>query len=89
MTKLVKRLLCTMMAIMMCFGGMAFAAEKQSELPLTTKGETLVIYCDFNASQSSVYSDLTEHPVIKKTRERCAYQHHQSVSNLHHCRFRY
>lgn len=66
MTKLVKRLLCTMMAIMMCFGGMAFAAEKQSELPLTTKGETLVIYCDFNASQSSVYSDLTEHPVIKK-----------------------
>lgn len=66
MTKLVKRLLCTMMAIMMCFGGMAFAAEKQSELPLTTKGETLVIYCDFNASQASVYSDLTEHPVIKK-----------------------
>lgn len=66
MTKRVKHLLCALLVIAFCFGSMAIAAEKQSELPLTTKGETLVIYCDFNASQSSVYSDLSEHPVIKK-----------------------
>lgn len=69
MTKWIKRLVCSMLAVMMCFGGMALAAEKQSELPLTTAGETLTIYCDFNASQSSVYSDLSEHPVIKKMME--------------------
>lgn len=66
MTKRVKHLLCALLVIAFCFGSTAIAAEKQSELPLTTKGETLVIYCDFNASQASVYSDLSEHPVIKK-----------------------
>ena len=66
MTKRVKHLLCALLVIAFCFGSTAIAAEKQSELPLTTKGETLVICCDFNASQASVYSDLSEHPVIKK-----------------------
>lgn len=69
MKKLVKRLVSSSLALMMSFGGTAFAAEKQSELPLTTTGETLVIYCDLNASQSSVYSDLSEHPVVKKMSE--------------------
>ena len=69
MKKLVKRLVSSSLALMMSFGGTAFAAEKQSELPLTTTGETLVIYCDLNAAQSSVYSDLSEHPVVKKMSE--------------------
>ena len=66
MTKLTTRLFCVLMALMLCLSCTALAAEKQTELPLSTKGEKLVIYCDFNASQSSVYSDLSEHPVIKQ-----------------------
>ncbi len=69
MKKLVQCLVCFLLAMMMCFSCISFAEEKQSELPLTTDGETLVIYCEFNASQSSVYSDLSEHPVVKKMAE--------------------
>lgn len=66
------RMISLLIAIMMCMSMVAFAEEtqeKQSELPLSTEGETLVIYCEMNASQASVYSDLSEHPVVKKIEE--------------------
>lgn len=66
------RLVSMVIAAVMLLCSSALAAEtqpKQSELPLTTEDKTLVVYCDFNASQASVYSDLSEHPVIKKIEE--------------------
>ena len=63
------KLVCMTLALVMCLSGTAFATEtsaKQSELPLSTSGETLVIYCEFNAAQQSVYSSLEDHPVVKQ-----------------------
>ena len=65
-------ILSLLIAIVMCVSAVGYAMEaqpKQAETPLTTSGETLVVYCDFNAAQASVYSDLREHPVIKKIEE--------------------
>ncbi len=68
------RMIGLLIAVLMCLSAVAFAEEtatqpKQSELPLSTTGETLTIYCEFNASQQSAYSDLSEHPVVKKIEE--------------------
>jgi len=67
MTKKFLRLVCALLAAMMCFSIMALAeAPKQSELPLSTKGEQLSIYCNLSATQQTLYKSLDEHPVVKQ-----------------------
>lgn len=67
MSKMFLRLVCMMLAAMMCFGTLAMAeTPKQSELPLSTKGEKLTIYCAFSATQQTLYKSLDDHPVIKQ-----------------------
>ncbi len=67
-----RSLISLLLALIMCLTmtGTVFAEdERQSELPLSTTGEELLIYCAMNAQQASVFSDLTEHPVVKKIEE--------------------
>lgn len=59
------RILCMALAALMCVSACAEVAPKQSELPLSDKGDTLIIYCDMNAQQASVFTSLDEHPVVK------------------------
>ena len=64
---LIALLLSLILCVTMCAG--TFAEERQSELPLSTTGEELTIYCAMNAQQASVFSDLSEHSVVKKIEE--------------------
>lgn len=67
MSKNFLRLVCAMLAAIMCLGGTALAeTSKQSELPLTTTGEQLSIYCTLSATQQTLYKSLDEHPVVKQ-----------------------
>lgn len=66
------RLISMLVVAMLCLGASALALdlpELQSEIPLTTEDVTLVVYCEFNAAQASVYSDLNDHPVIQQIEE--------------------
>ena len=58
----------SILMVLCMFLGAALAdpAPKTAELPLTTNGDTLTIYCEFNASQASVFSSLADHPVVKQ-----------------------
>lgn len=62
-------IMCLLTALIMCITAVGFAGEaqpKQAEVPLSTTGETLTIYCAFNAAQASVFQSLKDHPVVKQ-----------------------
>lgn len=67
MTKKFLSLVCALLAALMCFSTVAVAeTPKQSELPLSTTGEKLSIYCNLSATQQTLYKSLDEHPVVKQ-----------------------